>query len=381
MEIKSSKLAKKRIALCLTGSIAAVESVKLTRELRRHGGEVTVYMTRGAQDIIHPNALEFASGKTPITSLSGKLEHLTPFDLVIVAPATANTLSKIYHGIADNAVTSLVLSSSCVVLIAPAMHFEMYQNSVLRKNLEKLKSRYNFADPLIEEGSAKMASVNDIMENVFYALTPKDLEGKQVIVTAGPTAEPIDPVRFISNRSSGKMGIALAKEASKRGADVKLIYGSGSERPPTGIEVVRVRTASEMAKAVSEQKNYDLFISAAAVSDFTTKPKKEKISSRKGPIDLHLYQTPKVLSLIERDAIKVGFKAEHGVTKDELIFKAKDLVKEHDLDLVVANDVSKDVFGSDESEVYLVKKDTVTKLKRMEKTEIARRVLDYLVKI
>jgi phosphopantothenoylcysteine decarboxylase/phosphopantothenate--cysteine ligase len=261
------------------------------------------------------------------------------------------------------------------------MHYEMYNNQVLVKNLEKLKSRYTIAEPLIEEGSAKMAPISDIMEVVFIALTSKDLQGKRVIVTAGPTSEPIDPIRFISNRSSGKMGIALAWEARNRGADVKLIYGTGSERPPPGIEVLRIETADEMAQAVRDEEKYDIFISAAAVSDFTTKPKKRKISSRKGPINLNLFQTTKLLSLINRSAIKVGFKAEHGVTKEDLIFKAKALLEEHDLDLVVANDVFKDIFGSDESEVYLVKKDSVKKLKRMEKTEIASRIFDSLVKI
>jgi phosphopantothenoylcysteine decarboxylase/phosphopantothenate--cysteine ligase len=213
---------------------------------------------------------------------------------------------------------------------------------------------------------------------VFYSLSKKDLIGKKVLVTAGPTSEPIDPVRIFTNRSSGKMGIAVAKEARYRGADITLIYGPGSEKPPDNIRLIHVTSVGEMAKVVREQK-YDIFIGAAAVSDFTIKPQKEKIKSNKAGLDLHLDSSPKILSLINKNAVKVGFKAEHAVSKDKLIQSAKTLLKDYDLDMVVANDVGKGIFGSDYGEVILVKDDDILELKRMEKSEIAKRIFDSLV--
>jgi phosphopantothenoylcysteine decarboxylase/phosphopantothenate--cysteine ligase len=380
LEKRSTRLHGKAIALCVTGSVAAVESVKIARELRRHGAEVTGYMTRGAQEIIHPNAMEFATGKKPVTRLTGALEHLMGFDLVVVAPATANTLSKIAHGIADNHVTALVISSSCNVILSPAMHSEMYQNPIILKNIETLRKRYIFVEPIVEEGTAKLAAVEDIIDTAIFALINKDLENRKVVVTAGPTIEHIDPVRIITNRSSGKMGIALAKEARYRGADVTLIYGPGTEEIPRHINAIRVETAAEMADAVKAQRGYDIFIGAAAVSDFTTSQKKKKIDSRKGHIQLELEPVPKILSAVKRGALKVAFKAEHSVKEAELIDSARKLMREQDLDHVVANDLSKNILGSDEGEGVLVKKDGVVKLKRMSKSEIARRIFDALVR-
>ncbi|MFQ5800268.1 MAG: bifunctional phosphopantothenoylcysteine decarboxylase/phosphopantothenate--cysteine ligase CoaBC [Candidatus Hydrothermarchaeales archaeon] len=381
IERKSTRLEDKKIALCVTGSIAAVESVKIARELLRHGAEVTCYMTRGAQDILHPNAMEFATGRKPIIRLTGELEHLKDFDLVVVAPATANTLSKLAHGISDNPVTALVLSSSCTVIIAPAMHKEMYDNPTLLKNLERLKTLYLVVGPMLQEGTAKLASVDSVVDMALFALTDKDMKSRKVLVTAGPTVEPIDPVRVITNRSSGKMGIALAKEARYRGAEVTLIYGPGCEEVPEHINTIRVESAKEMAEVVKSQKGYNVCVAAAAVSDFTTKPKEKKIGSRKGAITLRLEPAPKILSMVKKEALKVGFKAEHNVSEEELITSARALMAEYGLNLVVANDVSKNVFGSDDAEIILVKKDTTLKLERMPKSEIARRVFDTLVNL
>ncbi len=378
MDAKLQRLRDKKIALCVTGSIAAVECVKLARQLGRSGADVTSYMTGSAQGIVHPNAMEFATGKKPLLSLSGAVEHLTPFDLVIVAPATANAIAKIAHGISDSVVTSLVLASKCPVIIAPAMHNEMYSNPFFQKNLGELKKRFIVASPVFEEGAAKMSPVEEILNTAYFALEKKDLAGKKVLITAGPTAEPIDPVRVITNRSSGKMGAALAREAQLRGADVTLIMGPGSEAPPKGVEMIRVETSAQMADAVSAEKEYDFFIGAAAVSDFTVEAEGKKIDSRKGAIDIHLKVAPKILSKIKKDAVKVGFKAEHNVSEEELIASAKSLLDEHSLDLVVANDVSKDIFGSDESEVILVGKQRVTRLERASKTQISKWILDRL---
>ena len=381
MEMKSNKLIGKKIALLITGSIAAVECVKLSRELQRHGADITCYMSKGASEIIHPNTMEFATGKKPITSLTGALEHLVNFDLILVAPATANTLSKIAHGIADNPVTALIAGATCQVILAPTMHQEMYENPIFQKNLVKLKEEYTVIEPKMEENAAKMAEIKVIIDEVLSAVSNKDMIGKKVLITAGPTAEPIDAIRIITNRSSGKMGIALAREAKYRGAVVTLVLGPGPNKPPESVEVIRVESAEDMATAIKMQKSYDIYIGAAAVSDFTTTVHHKKISSRAGSVKIELKPTDKIISTIDKNTLKVGFKAEHNISEDALIKSAKNLAKEHNLDLVVANDVSKDIFGSDESEALILMGKNVIKLKRMQKSELAGKILDALVSL
>ncbi len=379
--LESKRLAGKKIALCITGSIAAVEGVKIARELRRHGATCTCYMSRGAAEILHPYAMEFATGKEPVTRLTGALEHLSKFDLIIVAPATANTVSKIAHGIADNPVTSLIAASNCPIIIAPSMNRAMYDNNQFQKNLKMVRKKCTVVEPLFSEGAVKLPSIETLMHATFSAISKKDLKGKRIVITAGPTREPIDPVRVITNRSSGKMGVALAVEAGYRGADVTLIYGPGSVDVPEHLRTIRVETAKEMADAVRSQKDYHIFIGAAAVSDFTVKGRDKKLDSRRGGLSLELRAAPKTLSFLEDKSIKVGFKAEYNVSEKRLIDEARGLIKEWDLNFVVANDVSKGVFGSDEAETYLVYKDSFSRMGRMKKTEIAGTIMDKLAGI
>lgn len=385
MEIKSGKLKGERIALCVTGSIAAIEAPKIARELLRHSADVTAYMSEDAKKIIHPNAMEFATEKGVVTKLTGKLEHIADYDLILIAPATANTISKIAWGVADTAITALALTSRAKVLIAPAMDEGMYSNPILRDNIEKLKGRdFIFVGPSIREGKAKLAGLEDIVDLVIHELHKKDLEGLNVLVTAGPTIEYLDPIRVITNKSSGKMGIEIAKEAFFRGANVKLIYGFGTERVPPYLDVTNVETGREMLEAVqSEISNCDIFVSAAAVSDFTIEAKKEKIESRRGGIDVRLLPTPKILDSVEGyEALKVGFKALHNVSKESLVDSAYDLLKEHDLDLVVANDVSKSTFRSDESEVFIVdEKKGVVHIPLTSKMEISEKLWNMIAEM
>jgi phosphopantothenoylcysteine decarboxylase/phosphopantothenate--cysteine ligase len=374
----------KKIALCVTGSVAAIESPKIARELLRLGAEVTAYMTPDSGSIITPDVMEFATGRPPVTRLTGKLEHLEKFDLVVVAPATANTIGKIACGLADNPVTTLVFSTKAPVLIAPGMQEDMYSNPILEENMEKLKLLgMVFIEPNVEEGKAKLAGLDTITDAVVRTLYKKDMEGKKVLVTAGPTQEPMDPVRVITNRSSGKMGIAIAREAYLRGAEVRLILGPTAEPVPDGITVERVETAGEMLKAVRRDiGSSDYFISAAAIADFTTEAAEEKIDSRGGEISLRLVPIPKVLEAVKGSkAVKCGFKALHGVSEEELVEAAKKLLQESGLDLVVANDVSRGVFGSDENEVYLVDNKGVKHLPRMSKVEVAAAIMDRLAEL
>jgi phosphopantothenoylcysteine decarboxylase/phosphopantothenate--cysteine ligase len=379
MERKSKRLEGKKIALCVTGSIAAIEAPKIARELRRHGAEVRAYMSRASREILHPNAMEFATDKEVITEMTGKVEHLYEFDLVLIAPATANVLSKIAHGIADSVISTLVLSTKAKVLLAPAMHKGMYENRILNENLGKLRRHgFGFVEPRLEEGKAKLADVEDIVDGVIFELYKKDLKGRKVVVTAGPTIEYIDPIRIITNKSSGKMGIAVAREAYFRGADVKLIYGFGTENVPAYLDTTRVETGREMLSAVEEQMPCDVFISAAAVSDFTVEGEKKKLESGK-TINLELKPVPKILKEVEKSkGYKVGFKALHGVDEEELLEAASKTRERYKLDLVVANDVSKEVFRSEENEVYLLSDKGVEYVPRTTKDEIAIRILDRI---
>ena len=204
VEAKSRRLLGRRIALGVTGSIAAIEAPKIARELLRHGAVVKCYMTPEARRIIHPNAMEFATQEDVVTRLTGRLEHLEEFDLVLIAPATATTISKIVKGIADTPVTALALSTRAKVVIAPAMHDSMYENPIFKENMERLKALgYRLVDPRFQESRAKLAGIDGIVDACIAELTERELEGKRVLVTAGPTIEYLDPVRILTIKSSG----------------------------------------------------------------------------------------------------------------------------------------------------------------------------------
>lgn len=375
------RLKGKSIALCATGSIAAIQSPWIARELTRHGAEVTAYMSDGARDIIHKNTMEFATGREVITELTGKVEHLYEFDLILIAPATASTIGKIAGGIADTPITALVMASTCEALIAPAMDMRMYENAIVTENIEKLKTHgYKFIEPKINENKAKLADISDIVDAVIFALSEKDLSGKRIVITAGPTLEYIDPIRVITNKSSGKMGIAIAREAHFRGAEVKLVYGPGTAKVPEYIDTETVETSKDMLEAVKTAvSNCDIFISAAAVSDFAPKVAKKKIETEKGDLTLKLVPTPKILERIKNSkALKVGFKALYGVSEKELCAAAVNSLKKYRLDMVVANDVKKGTLGADENDVYIVDRKGKSKHIKDTKEEIARRILDLI---
>ncbi|WP_456322032.1 bifunctional phosphopantothenoylcysteine decarboxylase/phosphopantothenate--cysteine ligase CoaBC, partial [Palaeococcus sp. (in: euryarchaeotes)] len=285
---KSKKLLGKKIVLAIPGSIAAVECVKLVRELIRHGAEVHAVMSESAQKIVHPYAMEFATGNKVVTEITGFIEHVElcgehdkKADLVLVCPATANTISKIACGIDDTPVTTVVTTAFAhtPIMIAPAMHATMYEHPIVRENIEKLKRvGVEFIGPRFEEGKAKVASIDEIIYHVIKKLHKKDLTGKKVLITAGATREYIDPIRFITNKSSGKMGVALAEEAELRGAEVTLIKtkGSVSSFVENQIEVETVEEMLQVIESELKRREYDIVILAAAVGDFTPKEKAQK---------------------------------------------------------------------------------------------------------
>ncbi|MBU7027545.1 MAG: bifunctional phosphopantothenoylcysteine decarboxylase/phosphopantothenate--cysteine ligase CoaBC [Theionarchaea archaeon] len=390
---KSEKLSGKRIVLCVCGSIAAVECIKLARELMRHGAEVFSVMSDAAQKIIHPYALEFASGNPVVTELTGKVEHVDlvgdypgKADLVLVCPATANTISKIASGIDDTPVTSVVSTgiSHVPILIVPAMHASMYENPIIKKNIHFLEEEgITFLHPKMEEGKAKLPDIIDIVYAVMKELYEKDLAGKTVLVTAGGTIEEIDDVRFIANKSSGKMGMYIAEEFDLRGASVTLVLGRTSEKPMVDT-VVRAGSFGKMYEAVMERASSDIIVLAAAASDFSVVKRKGKITSNNG-VTLELIPNKKIIADIGKksDGFIVGFKAEHSLEQDVLITCAHRKLTEYGIDMMVANDVGKPDrgFHVDTNEVFIVDKDkNVEHVPLSSKRYVAERIVDAIRK-
>ncbi len=389
---KSRKLVGKKIVLAIPGSIAAVECVKLARELIRHGAEVHAVMSENAQKIIHPYAMEFATGNPVVTEITGFIEHVelageheNKADLVLVCPATANTIGKIANGIDDTPVTTVVTTAFAhtPIMIAPAMHSTMYEHPIVVENIEKLKRLgVEFIEPRFEEGKAKVASIDEIVYRVIKKLHRKDLAGKRVLVTAGATREYIDPIRYITNASSGKMGVAIAEEAELRGAEVTLIRTKGSV--PSFVEnQIEVETVEEMLEAIENElksREYDVVVLAAAVSDFRVKEKAGVKIKSGNSLTLELEPTPKIIDRVKElqpSVFLVGFKAETGLSEEEMISAARRQIERAGSDLVVANTLQ--AFGSEENEVLLVGRDWVKKLPRMNKRELAEELWGEIV--
>jgi len=391
---KKSILKNKKIVVCVTGSVAAIETPKVVRELRRRGAKVFCVMSKAAQKIIHPYVLEWASENEVVTEITGKIEHVKlcgevpgKVDLVIVAPSTANTIGKIAFGVDDTPVTTVVTTafgSKIPIMIVPAMHISMYKHPIVKENIGKLKKHgVDFIMPRIEEGKAKIAGFEKIVNYIELRLTKKDFKGKKVLVTAGATIEDLDAVRVITNKSSGKMGIAIAEEAYRRGADVILIKGKTTVKPVFGFKTIEVRSAEQMFNAVKENIDCDIIIHAAAVSDFTVDKELGKISS-KNKINLELTPNTKILEKIKtlnKKVFLVGFKAEYKLTKKQLIERAYKKLKQANCDLIVANDIGREKrgFDVDTNEVFIIDKRKKVKSTGLKtKKEVAKEILDEI---
>jgi phosphopantothenoylcysteine decarboxylase/phosphopantothenate--cysteine ligase len=390
-----SELAGKRIVLCITASVAAYRAIDVARLLMRHGADVHAVMSEStAQTLLHPEMMKWATGNDVVTKLTGNMEHIMladykMSDLVIVYPCTANTIGKAASGIDDTAVTSILsvaLGSKIPVIIAPAMHEAMYENRFIQQNISKLQRHVTFVGPKIEEGKAKVAEPEQVLAVAINALGKKSLAGKKVLVTAGSTVEHIDPIRVITNQSSGKMGAAIAEEAQRMGADVTLVYGYGTASPAAS-RIINVESSDEMHQAVAKElkDNYDIVIMAAAVADFTPAAKSaKKIDTRSGATSLSLVPTRKIVDEVKRmdkGAFLVAFKADYGVSDSALIDKAYGKLKECGADLVVANDVGRkdSRIGSDRNEVFIVdKKKKVTHIPLDSKVAVARKILELV---
>lgn len=394
-DIKSSEgnqLKDQDIVLCITGSVAAVKCVELARQLMRQGAEVKVVMSKKATELITPQLMHWATGNPVTTRLTGAIEHVELAqwsDLVLVAPSTANTLGKVACGVDDTPVTSVVSVAQGLkkpILIVPAMHESMYSHKIIQDNVSRLREAgIHVLEPRLEEGKAKLPKVEEIVDLVSSLLHPKDLTEKRILVTAGPTLEKIDPVKIITNKSSGKMGIEIARAAAARGAEITLVYGPGTETPPPGVKTIRAESTSEMYEAVigELQDGYDILISAAAPQDFIVENVSEDKLRHSKPVNLNLVPAPRILDDAREKApetLLIGFKAEFKVTDEELKEAARKKMEENQLDMVVANDVARpgSGFRSDENDVLIVSKSGLEHLKSS-KIRVANTILDLAV--
>ncbi len=419
-----------KIILCVTGSIAATESIKLARELRRQGFEVKSFMSDAATKIIHPNSMEFATGEEVVLDITGGIEHVkySQADLILVAPATANVITKFAYKISDNPINSLLITADghdTPILFVPSMHDSMLKS--ISGNIDKIKSeisskKVQFVSPRMEEGKAKFPRITDIileskhlisLSNYEQKINKKDNNdsnaedkqedkaeiiyeseydedntpnlSKKILLSLGGTYEAIDPIRGITNKSSGKMGLELAKEAYSRGFDVKIIAGMIDVDMPNCFDTTYVESSEEMNKITKELvKDYDIFIATAAVSDFAPINKSESKISSSINLSLEFKQTEKIIRQIKElnpNIFLVGFKADYNISKDEMINLAKKQMKEVGTDLVVTNDVSIEScgFGSDNNQVILVDEE-ILEVPKCSKTEIAEIIFDKLEK-
>ena len=384
-----------RIALLVTGGIAAYKAPILARELVRRGAEVRVAMTHGAREFVGPLTFAGLLGKAPIielTDASGGEAHVelaSWADLLLVAPATANILAKMAHGLSDDIVSATLLCARGPVMVAPAMHTRMWDHLATQQNVETLRARdVLFVGPVHgalasgEEGAGRMTEPEDIATRAMNLLSPKDLMGATILVSAGPTHEPIDPVRFVGNRSSGKMGYAIAERAADRGANVFLVSGPVSLSAPPGVELIRVKTALEMQDAI-ELHAADAVIMAAAVADFRPREvassKQKKQAKGDDTRTVELVRNPDILATLGADRkatksarpILVGF----AVETEKLLESAKKKLVTKGADLIVANHASV-AFEGDASEIFFVDKKGVQKLGMLPKRETADKILD-----
>lgn len=379
------------IVLCVTGSVAATQSIKLAREFKREGHNIKCFMTEEATKIIHPNAMEFATGDSVVLELSGAIEHVkySQVDLILVAPATANCISKFTYKIADNPVNTLLITAeghNTPILFVPSMHDSMY--SAIEENIEKSKSNLvGFMNPRMDEGKAKFPVTKDIiLESIRWINKNREdniFKDKKVLISLGGTFEPIDPIRGITNKSSGKMGLELAKQAYIHGADLTILKAHTTVNIPSIFNIIVTETTEEMSnKACAIINDFDIFFATAAVSDFKPIDKKDyKISS---DFDLSLDFKPinkiiKKIKDLNPNIFMVGFKADYKVSNEDLINAARDQIDFASTDLVVANDVGREncEFGSDNNEVIFVTVDSVEYGKGSKK-ELAVNIFDRL---
>ncbi len=388
----------KNIVLGISGGIAAYKMVEVASRLMKLGANVDVIMTEAAREFVQPLTFRSITHRPVESNLFSPPDHFEvkhislakKADLFMVAPATANVIGKIANGIADDLLTTIIMATQAPVLISPAMNVNMYNNLSVQDNISYLKNKnYKIITPSSgylacgDVGAGRLPEPEKLVEHIKKEVSKKDFKGKKILVTAGPTREAIDPVRYLSNYSSGKMGYELAKIASYRGADVTLVSGPTNLEKPIGVDLININTAVEMRDKVMEiSDEQDIIIKAAAVSDL--KPKKysnNKIKKRKTDIkNIELKSNPDILVELAKKKnegqILVGFAAE----SESLIENSLLKLREKNLDMIIANDISKKDAGfqSDKNEVIFITKKEQNSLPLMSKAKVADRILDKI---
>ena len=392
------QLANKHILLCVTGGIAAYKAAEIIRLFKTSGANIRVLMTEAAQEFITPLTMQALSGNQVHTDLldtkaeaaMGHIELAKWSDIILIAPCSANSIARLASGKGDDLMTAVCLAAECKIYFAPAMNQAMWSDSRTQENFKKLiNNNFIAIGPDLgeqacgDEGFGRMSEPQQIINQIASSFSQGLLAGKKILITAGPTREKIDPVRYISNRSSGKMGFSIAEAARDAGGLVSIISGPVSLETPNEVDRINVESADEMLKEVDKAiNNFDLFISTAAVSDF--KPEEyenQKIKKQKkaNNLNLELIKNQDILKSVSEnkgDLKVIGFAAE----TQNIIENAKKKLKEKNLDLIIANDVSDDSIGfdSDENEVYLITKKIEKKISKVSKKKLSRNIIEFI---
>ena len=393
-------LRSKCVVIGVSGGIAAYKTANLVSDLVKHGVKVHVIMTKNATNFITPTTFEVLSGNKCIVDtfdrdFTFEVEHISlakKAGLILIAPATANIIAKLCAGIADDMLTTTVLAAKCPILVAPAMNTNMYEHITVRNNLEKLSS---YGYEIIEAasgrlacgdvGKGKLADIEvlfaHIVKNIAYE---KDLAGKNVLVTAGPTIEKIDPVRFISNHSSGKMGIELAKAAAYRGAKVRLILGKTALKRPEFVDIVDVVSAQDMYEAVKEfASDSDIIIKSAAVADYRPYDvADEKMKKSDGELSIRLERTIDILEYLGENKKDNQFLCGFSMETSNLIENSKLKLEKKNLDMIVANNLKEEGagFAKDTNKVSIITKEDIIQTEVLSKKKVAHKILDEIIK-
>jgi len=393
-------LKDKTIVIGVTGSIAAYKIAGLCSMLKKRGANTHVIMTKNALNFINPITFETLTGNKCLMDTFDRnfqydVEHVElakAADVFLIAPASANIIAKTAHGIADDMLTTTFLATTCPKIISPAMNTRMYNNPITQDNMKTLE---HYGIRVIKPatgylacgdvGEGKMPEPEELLEHIIYALTKKDLTGKKVLVTSGGTKEKLDPVRFITNNSTGKMGFAIARAAYLRGADVTLIYGNVSVPLPMGPKAVKIESAADMAEAVKSVSNeQDIIIKAAAVADYTPETvSDEKVKKKDDDLSLPLKRTEDILGYLGKNRREGQLLCGFSMETENMLENSKAKLTKKNVDMIVANNVkvSGAGFGTDTNVVTLITKDNVEELPIMSKEEVANNILDKLISL
>lgn len=399
-EMEMGMLKGRTVVLGVTGSIAAYKIANLASTLSKLHADIHVLMTKNATNFIHPITFETLTGNKCLIDTFDRnfqynVEHVAlakKADVVLVAPASANVIGKLANGIADDMLTTTVMACHCKKIVSPAMNTNMYENPIVQDNIDKLK---RFGMEVIEPdvgllackdvGAGKMPSEDVLLQYLLKEIAfEKDLAGRKILVTAGPTRESIDPVRYITNHSTGKMGYAIAKVAMQRGADVTLVTGPVSIKAPLFVSVIPVTSAQDMFEAVIEQAPHqDIIIKAAAVADYTPETvAKQKMKKGDGANGISLVRTRDILSWLGENRQPGQFLCGFSMETEHMLENSREKLHKKNVDMIVANNlrVQGAGFGVDTNVVTLITNESVTELPQMSKEQVAEKLLDYIVK-